>query len=86
MSILLYSKNNNNRFTIITTRFEITGFIAELDKSPALHIKQKQKRELNDMKVRVVHIQSQIDRDTKILTSRCDLCNDEITEAPQDFE
>ena len=38
------------------------------------------------MKVRVVHIQSQIDRDTKILTSRCDLCNDEITEAPQDFE
>ena len=29
---------------------------------------------------------SQINRDTKILSSRCDSCNDEITDAPQDFE
>ena len=52
----------------------------------SLHIKQIQKRELNDMKVRTVRLQSQINRDTKILSSRCDLCNDEITDAPQDFE
>ena len=38
------------------------------------------------MKVRTVRIESQINRDTNILTSRCDLCNDQITEAPQDFQ
>ena len=30
--------------------------------------------------------ESKINKDTKILATRCDLCNDQIIEAPQDFE